>query len=124
MTQNLHPDDTLSDASAPPKSSFTKKLKTHLSRTRDRLVDRNLCNKLISTNLKSSRTKNVRFFNSTTETIFSTLLLEKKELAFVAYGDPEATDGADADTATDADAQINIEVEVPDQVGILVHRDR
>ena len=115
MTQNLHPDDVLSDASATPESSFTKKLKTHLSRTRDRLVDRNLRNKLISTNLKSSCTKNVRFFNSTTETIFSTLLLEKKELAFVAYGDPEVTEDADTDTATDADAQISIEAEDPEQ---------
>ena len=106
MTQNLQTDDAAVDIDAPQEPSFTKKLKSHLSRTRDRLVDRNLRNKLISTNLKSSRTKNVRFFNSTTETIFSTLLLEKKELAFVAYGDPEGTD--DADTDIDADAQISI----------------
>lgn len=115
MTQSFQTGDATADASATLESSFTKKLKSHLSRTRDRLVDRNLRNKLISTNLKSSRTKNVRFFNSTTETIFSTLLLEKKELAFVAYGDPEVTDGADTDADTDADAQISIEVEVSDQ---------
>jgi len=40
-------------------------------------------------------------------------LLEKKELAFVAYGDPDGAD--DADNESDADAQISIEVEDPNQ---------
>ncbi len=109
MTQNLQTDDATANASATLESSFTRKLKSYLLRTRDRLVDRNLRNKLISTSLKSSRTKNVRFLNTTTETIFTTLLLEKKELAFVAYGDPEVIDGTETDT--DADAQVSIEVD-------------
>jgi hypothetical protein len=92
----------------PQDSILSKKLKSLLLRTRDRLVDRNLRNKLISTSLKSNRTKNVRFFNSNTETIFSTLLLEKKELAFVAYGE--------SDDSEEDDADVSVELENVDQI--------
>lgn len=88
----------------PQESILTKKLKSLLLRTRDRLVDRNLRNKLISTSLKSQRTKNVRFFNSNSETIFSTLLVEKKELTFMAYGDPDASEEDDGDVSVELES--------------------
>lgn len=68
-------------------AAFTEKLKAVLSRTRDRLVDRNLRNKLISTNLSATRTKSVRIFGSQSEFVFSKLLLEKFEFSFVAAGE-------------------------------------
>ena len=49
---------------------FLDKLFARLSIARDRLVDRNLRNRLISTNLKSTHTKNIRFANANSQAIF------------------------------------------------------
>lgn len=65
------------------------KLWARLSIARDRLVDRNLRNRLISTNLNSSRTKNIRFANANTESIFNTLYASKRDMHFNALGEGE-----------------------------------
>ena len=65
-----------------PKATLLEKLLVRLSIARDRLVDRNLRNRLISTNLNSSRTKNIRFSNSNSDLIFITLHANKQEMIF------------------------------------------
>jgi very-short-patch-repair endonuclease len=65
------------------------KLWARLSIARDRLVDRNLRNRLISTNLNSSRTKNIRFANANSGAIFNTLHVNKGDMQFNALGEAE-----------------------------------
>lgn len=65
-----------------PKATLLDKLWARLSIARDRLVDRNLRNRLISTNLNSSRTKNIRFSNGNSDQIFTTLHINKQDMLF------------------------------------------
>ncbi|WP_394808651.1 DUF3320 domain-containing protein [Nitrosomonas sp.] len=67
---------------------MSDKLLARLSIARDRLVDRNLRNKLISTNLNTSRTKNIRFFNVDSENIFNTLYNNKNDMYFNPINEP------------------------------------
>ena len=70
-----------------PKASFMNKLLERLEVARGRLVDRNLRNRLISTNLNSSRTKNIRFFNGSNEDIFNAIYINKHEMLFSSSDD-------------------------------------
>ena len=70
-------------------TTLIDKLWARLSIARDRLVDRNLRNRLISTNLNSSRTKNIRFANANSEAIFNTLYVNKDDMQFNALGESE-----------------------------------
>jgi hypothetical protein len=72
---------------ADPKRNLLEKLWLRLSIARDRLVDRNLRNRLISTNLNSTRTKNIRFSNKNNEQIFTTLFVNRQEMIFGAVED-------------------------------------
>jgi len=54
-----------------------------LADARNKLVDRNLRNRLISTPLESDRTKSLRVWASESEQIFSTLLSQKRQMTFV-----------------------------------------
>ncbi len=74
-----------SKSNLPP--TLIDKLLARLSIVRDRLVDRNLRNRLISTNLNSSRTKNIRFTNVDSEAIFTTLHKNKIDMSFNALGE-------------------------------------
>jgi len=65
-----------------PKAALLEKLWARLSLARDRLVDRNLRNRLISTNLASSRTKNIRFSNGNSNHIFTSLHANKQDMLF------------------------------------------
>jgi very-short-patch-repair endonuclease len=54
-----------------------------LADARNKLVDRNLRNRLISTPLESSRTKSLRVWGGNSEQIFTTLLSHKKQMTFL-----------------------------------------
>ena len=54
-----------------------------LADARNKLVDRNLRNRLISTPLESSRTKSLRISGSDSEQLFTTLLGQKKQMTFL-----------------------------------------
>jgi very-short-patch-repair endonuclease len=58
-----------------------------LADARNKLVDRNLRNRLISTLLESSRTKSLRVWGSDSEQIFTTLLSQKKQMTFLPIPD-------------------------------------
>jgi len=49
-----------------PKQILSNKLLKHLKIVRDKLVDQSLRNRLISTNLNSTRSKNIRFLMAIT----------------------------------------------------------
>lgn len=53
-----------------------------LAEARDRLVDRNLRNKLINTSLKNTRSKNIRIWDELSDQVFTCLLSEKKSMTF------------------------------------------
>ena len=80
-------DDQLADS---PKASLLEKLWSRLSKARDRLVDRNLRNRLISTNLNSSRTKNIRFSNGDSINIFTVLHVNNQDMHFEATDEDES----------------------------------
>lgn len=65
-----------------------------LADARNKLVDRNLRNRLISTPLESSRTKSLRVWDSESEKIFTTLLSQKKQMTFLPI--PDEVENADA----------------------------
>jgi len=58
-----------------------------LADARNKLVDRNLRNRLISTPLESSRTKSLRVWGSECEQIFTTLFSQKKQMTFLPIPD-------------------------------------
>jgi hypothetical protein len=58
-----------------------------LADARNKLVDRNLRNRLISTPLESSRTKSLRVWGGESEQIFTTLLSQKKQMTFLPIPD-------------------------------------
>jgi very-short-patch-repair endonuclease len=77
-----------------PKATLLEKLWARLSLARDRLVDRNLRNRLISTNLNSNRTKNIRFSNGNSDHIFTALHVNKQDMLFDSIeGDEEGVSG-------------------------------
>jgi very-short-patch-repair endonuclease len=73
-----------------PKATLLERLRARLSLARDRLVDRNLRNRLISTNLNSSRTKNIRFSNGNSGNIFTALHVNKQDMLFDSIEEDEA----------------------------------
>mgnify|MGYP007046700162 FL=1 len=66
------------DSTIPPSSDRVsnplERVLRKLADARNKLVDRNLRNRLISTPLESSRTKSLRVWGSESEQIFTTLL--------------------------------------------------
>jgi very-short-patch-repair endonuclease len=58
-----------------------------LADARNRLVDRNLRNRLISTPLESSRTKSLRVWASTSDQVFQVLQSQKKQMTFLPVPD-------------------------------------
>ena len=80
-------------------TALIDKLLARLSIARERLVDRNLRNRLISTNLNSSRTKNIRFTNVNSESIFTTLHKIKSDMSFSALGEVQEGDLIEAEEA-------------------------
>jgi hypothetical protein len=80
------------DSKSNLRPTLVDKLLARLSIARDRLVDRNLRNRLISTNLNSSRTKNIRFTNVNSESIFKTLHKNKNDMSFNALGEVQEGD--------------------------------
>ena len=82
-----NPSNVSSAPNVPP--TLIDRLWARLSIARDRLVDRNLRNRLISTNLDSSRTKNIRFANVNSENIFNTLQVKKGDMHFNALAEIE-----------------------------------
>ena len=71
-----------------------------LADARNKLVDRNLRNRLISTPLESSRTKSLRVWGSESEQIFATLLSHKKQMTFLPIPD-EVGGGDESDEQTE-----------------------
>lgn len=106
MSEPVNPSNNQSDnqpnveskSNLPP--TLVDKLLARLSIARDRLVDRNLRNRLISTNLNSSRTKNIRFTNVNSESIFTTLHKNKGDMSFNALGEVEEGQLLEAEEVT------------------------
>jgi len=77
-----------------------------LADARNKLVDRNLRNRLISTPLESSRTKSLRVSGGESEQIFTIMLSQKKQMTFLpipdAVGDEGVTEEQTDLVATDA----------------------
>jgi superfamily I DNA and/or RNA helicase/very-short-patch-repair endonuclease len=97
------------------KPTLLDKLWSRLQIARDRLVDRNLRNRLISTNLNSSRTKNIRFSLVKSEDIFNTLHIKKSDMQFNALGEGQEDELEDLDaensSATEDSNQLNTRLE-------------
>lgn len=92
------------DNSVPPSSDRVsnplERVLRKLADARNRLVDRNLRNRLISTPLESSRTKSLRVCGSESEQIFTTLLSQRKQMTFLPI--PEEVGNEDATEAQTA----------------------
>jgi very-short-patch-repair endonuclease len=63
-------------------SSLAERILSRLALARDRLVDKNLRNRLISTNLASSRTKSVRILNRDNSKLLKILCENSSEMSF------------------------------------------
>ena len=78
-----------------------------LADARNKLVDRNLRNRLISTPLENSRTKSLRVSGGESEQIFTIMLNQKKQMTFLpipdAVGDEGVTEKQTDLVATDAE---------------------
>ena len=59
-----------------------KRIRNRLAEARDRLVDRNLRNKLINTSLKTSRTRSLRIWDELSDQIFECLVAQKINMTF------------------------------------------
>lgn len=100
-TLNHQPDNQSNIASKSNlQPTLIDKLLARLSIARDKLVDRNLRNRLISTNLNSGRTKNIRFTNITSEAIFTRLYKSKGDMSFNAVGEAEEGQPTEAEVAS------------------------
>ncbi len=66
-----------------------------LSESRNRLIDRNLRNRLISTPLGSSRSKSVRVFGESSDQVFSTLVGKKSSMTFLPVDESQQTESDD-----------------------------
>lgn len=91
------------------KQAFYSKLLARLEIARSRLVDRNLRNRLISTNLNSTRSKNIRFFNGNNDEIFHSLFINKHEMLFGA-----SDDAPDVELALEDKSNQNIDQLLPE----------
>lgn len=77
---------TIDDITPTPKSVGVQPLERVLRKladARNKLVDRNLRNRLISTPLESSRTKSLRVSGGESEQIFTIMLSQKKQMTFL-----------------------------------------
>lgn len=77
-------DQTPNPASSidPRAQAFLDRIKNRLSQAQDRLVDRNLRNKLVNTALNNSKSKNIRVWDELSEQVFDCLYTQKKEMTF------------------------------------------
>lgn len=75
-----------------------KRVLNRLAEARDRLVDRNLRNKLINTSLKSSRTRSLRIWDELSDQIFECLVAHKINMTFQHVISAEDTTDPAADT--------------------------
>jgi len=101
---------TINDITPTPKSVGVHPLERVLRKladARNKLVDRNLRNRLISTPLESSRTKSLRVTGGESEQIFTIMLNQKKQMTFLpipdAVGDEGVTEKQTDLVATDAE---------------------
>jgi very-short-patch-repair endonuclease len=92
------------DGAPAEKPTLLDKLWSRLQIARDRLVDRNLRNRLISTNLNSSRTKNIRFSLVKSEDIFKTLHVKKSDMQFNALGEDQVDEPKDLGAENSSDS--------------------
>lgn len=76
-----------------------------LAEARDRLVDRNLRNKLINTSLQNTRSKNVRVWGELSDQVFECLINEKKSMtfSFAHEGDVEDSESESVDLLDHSD---------------------
>lgn len=81
-----------------------KRIRNRLAEARDRLVDRNLRNKLINTSLKTSRTRSLRIWDELSDQIFECLVAQKINMTFQHV--PSAEDITDP--TTDADSLLEL----------------
>lgn len=84
-----------------------------LADARNRLIDRNLRNRLISTPLESARTKSIRVFGELSDQVFSTLVSAKRPMRFVPLDDGSNGESASETDNTDGDGELSYEITLP-----------
>ncbi len=95
-------------------SPLLVRIQKRLAEARDRLVDRNLRNKLINTSLQNTRSKNIRVWGELSDQVFECLINEKKSMTFsfahegnVEDAETETVDLLDHSDDADVDALAN-----------------
>jgi len=72
--------------------ALLNRMQKYLAEARDRLVDRNLRNKLINTGLQSSRTSNLRIWGELSDQVFDCLVAKKLGMTFQNIPDSSNSD--------------------------------
>ena len=84
-----------------------------LNDARDKLVDRNLRNKLIHTSLKNNRSRHLRIWDELSDQVFSCLLEQKKSMGFLFVPDPKDADESGLD---DSESLLETSQELDDEI--------
>lgn len=87
----------------PINEQLIHQMQKYLAEARDRLIDRNLRNKLINTSLQSSRTSNLRIWGELSDQVFECLVAKKIGMTF-----QHIPDSANADSEKDNESLLDI----------------
>jgi hypothetical protein len=85
--QSLTPNNISTSTTMAGTNSTLSRVIRKLADARNRLVDRNLRNRLISTPLESSRTKSLRVWTNTSDQVFQILQSQKRQMTFLPVPD-------------------------------------